>query len=63
MEGGGDMWSPDMSALNFYAYAMDLFMQSGHISSQIPEYANHSSEEFVYRRTENERRNPSCFPF
>lgn len=57
------MWSPDMSALNFYAYAMDLFMQSGHISSQIPEYANHSSEEFVYRRTENERRNPSCFPF
>lgn len=47
------MWSPDMSALNFYAYAMDLFMQSGHISSQIPEYANHSSEEFVYFDVEN----------
>lgn len=32
----------------FYLYAMDLFSKAGHVFTSVPEFVNHSPEQFVY---------------
>lgn len=40
------VWEPE--ELYFYKFAMDLFSETGHISTSEPVFINHSSERFVY---------------
>ena len=38
----------DFSGANFYKYATDLFVETGHMVASSPEFINHSAEEFVF---------------
>lgn len=38
----------DCDGENFYLYAMELFSEAGHVFTSVPEFANHSSEQFAY---------------
>ena len=37
-----------ISGEEFYKYAMDLFLKSGHTATSEPEYINHSAEQFIF---------------
>lgn len=38
----------DHDGVNLYKYAMDLFLNTGHAAISVPEFINHSSEQFVF---------------
>lgn len=38
----------DDDGKSFYLYAMNLFSETGHVFTSIPEFVNHSSEQFIY---------------
>ena len=38
----------DHDGVNLYKYAMDLFLNTGHAAISMPEFINHSPEQFVY---------------
>lgn len=42
------MWQSDYGGERFYMFAMDLFSKAGHVFTSIPEFINHSPEQFVY---------------
>lgn len=38
----------NFSGANFYQYATDLFVETGHMAASFPEFCNHSAEEYVF---------------
>lgn len=44
----------DYDGESFYLYAMELFSETGHVFTSIPEFSNHSPEEFVYLDNKSE---------
>ena len=42
------MLPTDYDGYTFYKFAMDLFLKAGHVLTSLPEFSNHSPEQFVY---------------
>ena len=47
-ERGENMSDLNLDGVDFYRDAMELFYETGHVSTLDPEFFNHSAQEFVY---------------